>query len=210
MNVYLTLPKLQFLYQYNTDINIISVTMFTINEIKHLNSFAEWATPYILVQEEAQLLLPYTISLYFSICFCLFQKDTEISYLLLSQSYSFLLLLNIYFILFICCHCNGFSKGIYDKYVFQSSFLDDKLHKIILILLYRLLSVSSVAQLCPNLWDPMNCSTQGFPINDQLPEPAQTHVHWVGDAIQPSHPLTSISLLLLPSIFPSIRSFPMS
>ena len=51
----------------------------------------------------------------------------------------------------------------------------------------------------------MNCSTPGCPIHHQLPELAQTHVHQVGDAIQPSHPLPT--LLLLPSIFPSIRVF---
>ena len=51
-------------------------------------------------------------------------------------------------------------------------------------------SFSSVAQLCLNLCDPMNCSTPGFPLRHQLPELAQTHVHWVGDAIQPSHPLS--------------------
>ena len=41
--------------------------------------------------------------------------------------------------------------------------------------------------------NPMNCSTPGFPAHHQLPELAQTHVHWVGDAIQPSHPLLSPS-----------------
>ena len=51
----------------------------------------------------------------------------------------------------------------------------------------------------------MNCSTPGFPVHHQLPELAQTHVHWVGDTIQTSHPLSS--LFLLPSIFPSIRVF---
>ena len=51
----------------------------------------------------------------------------------------------------------------------------------------------------------MDCSTPGFPVLHQLLELTQTHVHWVGDAIQPSHPLSS--LLLLPSIFPSIRLF---
>ena len=40
---------------------------------------------------------------------------------------------------------------------------------------------------------PMNCSTPGFPVHHQLPESKQTHVHWVGDAIQPSHPLSSHS-----------------
>ena len=51
----------------------------------------------------------------------------------------------------------------------------------------------SVAQLCPTLWDPMGCSTPGLPVHHQLPEFTQTHVHWVGDAIQPSHPLSSPS-----------------
>ena len=52
---------------------------------------------------------------------------------------------------------------------------------------------SSVAQSCPTLWDPMNCSTLGLPVHHQLPEFTQTHVHWVSDAIQPSHPLSSPS-----------------
>ena len=50
-----------------------------------------------------------------------------------------------------------------------------------------------VAQLCPTLCDPMNCSMPGFPVLHHLPELAQTHVHWVGDAIQPSHLLSSPS-----------------
>ena len=52
---------------------------------------------------------------------------------------------------------------------------------------------SSVAQLCPTLCDPMNCSMPGLPVHHQLPEYTQTHVHWVSDAIQPSHPLSSPS-----------------
>jgi len=52
---------------------------------------------------------------------------------------------------------------------------------------------SSVAQLCPTLCDPVDCSMSGFPVHHQLLELAQTHVHWVGDAIQPSHPLSSPS-----------------
>ena len=50
---------------------------------------------------------------------------------------------------------------------------------------------SSVAQWCLTLCDPMNCSTPGLPVCHQLLEFTQTHVHWVGDAIQPSHPLSS-------------------
>ena len=53
---------------------------------------------------------------------------------------------------------------------------------------------SSVAQLCPTLCNPMDCSTSGFPIHHQLLELAQPHIHWVGDAIQSSHPLLSPSL----------------
>ena len=52
---------------------------------------------------------------------------------------------------------------------------------------------SSVAQLCPTLCDPMDCSMPVFPVHHQLPELTQTHVHWVGDAIQPSYPLSSPS-----------------
>ena len=53
---------------------------------------------------------------------------------------------------------------------------------------------SSVQSLsCVRLCDPMNCSMPGLPVHDQLPESTQTHVHWVGDAIQPPHPLLSLS-----------------
>ena len=52
---------------------------------------------------------------------------------------------------------------------------------------------SLVAQLCPTLCDPMECSTPGFPVHHQLPELTQTRVHCVGDVIQPSHPLSSPS-----------------
>ena len=53
--------------------------------------------------------------------------------------------------------------------------------------------VSSVIQSGPALCDPMDCSTPDLPVHLQLPEFTQTHVHWVGDAIQPSHPLSSPS-----------------
>ena len=56
-------------------------------------------------------------------------------------------------------------------------------------------SVSSVAQSCPTLCDPTDCSTPGFPVHHQLPELAQTRVPRVGNAIQPSHPLSSPSSL---------------
>ena len=52
---------------------------------------------------------------------------------------------------------------------------------------------SSVAQSCPTPCDTMDCSVPGLPVHHQLPELTQTHVQWVGDAIQPSHPLSSPS-----------------
>ena len=53
--------------------------------------------------------------------------------------------------------------------------------------------VSSIAQSCPTLWEPMDCSTPGLPVHHQLPEFDQTYVHGVSDAIQPSYPLLSPS-----------------
>ena len=66
-----------------------------------------------------------------------------------------------------------------------------------------------VAQLCPTLCNHINCSTPGFPVLHCLPESAQTHVHWVGDAIQPSHPLLPPSPLAL-SLSQHQGLFPMS
>ena len=81
------------------------------------------------------------------------------------------------------------------------------LHTHVCVCIYVFLSVqfSSVSQLCLTLCNPMNCSTPGLPVRHQLPELTQTHVHWVGDAIQPSHSL--LQSFLPPSIFPSIRVF---
>ena len=61
---------------------------------------------------------------------------------------------------------------------------------------------SSVAQLCPTLCDPMNRSTPGLPVHHQLPEFTQTHVHRVGDAIQPFHPLSSSAFFTVPFSHP--------
>ena len=52
---------------------------------------------------------------------------------------------------------------------------------------------SSVTQSCLTFWDPMDCRRPGLPVHHQLPELAQTHVYWISDAIQPSHPLSSPS-----------------
>ena len=71
---------------------------------------------------------------------------------------------------------------------------------------YWLLSPHCTFHCCCSVTSlPMDCSRPGFPVLHYLPEFAQTHVHWVDDAIQPCHPLSP--LLLLPSIFPSIRVF---
>ena len=70
------------------------------------------------------------------------------------------------------------------------------------------LSVQLVAQLCLTLCDPMNCSTPGLPVHHQLPEFTQTHVHWVSDAIQLSHPVVPFSSCL--QSFPASGSFLMS
>ena len=59
----------------------------------------------------------------------------------------------------------------------------------------RSVQFSSVAHSCPTLCNPMNRSTPGLPVHHQLPESTQTHGHCVGDAIQPSHPLSSPSPL---------------
>ena len=62
-----------------------------------------------------------------------------------------------------------------------------------IIYTFYTIQLSSVAQLCPTLCDPIDCSTPGLPVHHQLPEFIQTHVHWVSDAIKPSHPLSSPS-----------------
>ena len=71
--------------------------------------------------------------------------------------------------------------------------VDHKQHKHSLEQCLSSVQFSSVAQLCLTLCDPMNCSTPGLPVHHQLPDFTQTHVHQVGDAIQPSHPLSSPS-----------------
>ena len=85
-------------------------------------------------------------------------------------------------------HLEGISS------VFLSAVVLVDLHSVHLIWFLSIwLVVSSVAQLCPTLCNPMNHSMPGLPVHHQLLESTQTHVHWVGDAIQPSHPLSSPS-----------------
>ena len=102
-------------------------------------------------------------------------------------------------------YCDGLGK----EDTVTSSVAIDKFQrsKLLWLNLEHLISsvqFSSVAQSCLTFCDPMDCSMPGLPVYHQLPEFTPTHVHWVGDDIQPSHPLSS--LLLLPSIFP--RTFP--
>ena len=99
--------------------------------------------------------------------------------------------------LLIASSCDGESSHL--SYV-SSLFIEIQLtYNVVLISAIQksdsLISVqfSSVTQSCPTLCDPMDSSTPGLPIHHQLPESTQTHVHWVGDAIQPSHPLSSPS-----------------
>ena len=71
--------------------------------------------------------------------------------------------------------------------------LDTCLSSSVSFTLIRRVQFSSVTQSCPTLCDPMNHSTPGLPVQHQLPEFTQTHVHTVGDTIQLSHPLSSPS-----------------
>ena len=73
---------------------------------------------------------------------------------------------------------------------------------------YLLVQFSSVTQLCPILCDPMDCSTPGLPVHHPLPGFTQTHVHWVGDTIQPSSSVVPFSSCL--QSFPASGSFPVS
>ena len=88
--------------------------------------------------------------------------------------------MRIYFF-FIAYHYNGFFANVFS------------------------IQFSSVTESCLTLCKPMNCSMSGFPVHHQLLGLAQTHVHQVSDAIEPSPPLSS--LFLLPSIFPGVRVF---
>ena len=78
----------------------------------------------------------------------------------------------------------------------------------ILYISFSLVQFSSVAQSCLTLCDPMNHSTPSLPVHHQLPDFTQTHIHWVGDAIQPSHPVVPFSSY--PQFFPVSGSFQVS
>ena len=89
----------------------------------------------------------------------------------------------------VCCVC------IYmRKYAYKSHFTNnDATGQSIFSFQRQGHQFSSVAQSCPTLCNPMNCNTPGLPVPHQLPEFIQTHVHLVGDAIQPSHPVIPFS-----------------
>ena len=91
--------------------------------------------------------------------------------------------------------------------VWLSPFLHFPSETITSVISYQ--SVSSVAQSCPTLCNPMDCSTPGFPVHHQLPELAQTHVHRVSDAI-PTIPSTVIPFSSCLQSFPASGSFPVS
>ena len=96
---------------------------------------------------------------------------------------NFCLLLNVFRSLTI--------KAVIDVRAFYANF-----HLFISLISFSCLLVgsvpfSSVTQSCPTLCDPMDCSTPGLPVHHQLPGLTQTHVSWVGDLIQPFHPLSS-------------------
>ena len=88
--------------------------------------------------------------------------------------------------------------------------LDLQFHRVESLHLCWSVQFSSVSQSCPTVCDPMNRSTPGLPVHHQLPEFTQTHVHWVSDAIQPSHPLSSPSPPAPQKSLPASESFPMS
>ena len=86
---------------------------------------------------------------------------------------------------------------LYSKVIQLSIYIHSLSYSFPLWFNYRILNIvpcaiqfSSVAQSCPTLCDPMDCNTQGLPVHHQLPDFTQTHVHWVSDAVQPSHPLS--------------------
>ena len=100
----------------------------------------------------------------------------------------------------------------WDKFLTQYSFRNRSSFRDVPITTVAILhpnsqwqKLSSVVQLYPTLCDPMDCSMPGLPVYHQHPEPTQTHVHCVGEAIH--HLILCHPLLLLPSIFPSIRVF---
>ena len=87
--------------------------------------------------------------------------------------------------------CTFYNKTVIISIVFSISSLSHSSK----LSIWECHQFSSVTQSCPTICNPMNCSMPGLPVHHQLPKFTQTHVHRVGDAIQPSHPLSSPSPL---------------
>ena len=103
---------------------------------------------------------------------------------------------------YLCLHWSYFVCDFYVTFKNSSSHPMNGASQPYLVFLHIILSswycptsvqFSSVTQSCPTLCSPMNHSTPGLPVHQQLPESIQTHVHWISDAIQPYHPLSSPS-----------------
>ena len=92
-------------------------------------------------------------------------------------------------VIFILCLLMGYITLLVCEY-YTSLHLWNKRFLSLSVSMYQF---SSVTQTCPTLCSPMDCSTPGFPVYHQFPKLDETHVHRVGDAIQPSHPLSSPS-----------------
>ena len=95
----------------------------------------------------------------------------------------------------------------YPNYHLDSKLTEGK-NLIHIFVSFSSVQFTSVTQSCPTLCNPINHSTPGLPVHQQLPEFTQTHIHWVSDAIQPSYPLSSPSPLA-PNLSQH-QSFPMS
>ena len=107
----------------------------------------------------------------------------------------------------ICIFVPRFTLGISDGPLVMVHVLSSKTGRRMAF--FICISFSSVAQTCPTLYDPMDCSMPGLPVHHQLPEFTQTHVHLIGNAIQPSHPLLSPSPPAF-NLLPASGSFQMS
>jgi len=114
--------------------------------------------------------------LYFEKCHLLSRKEMKI-WLVVSQNKNYFHQVNIFLLKILPVY-------------FKAKYMINTINYLI-----ESVQFSSVVQSCPTLWDPMNHSTPGLPVHHHLPEFTQTHVNQVGDAIQPSHPLSSPSPL---------------
>ena len=110
--------------------------------------------------------------LYYSVCFLCFSFDQWVSW---------------------ACVLHRDSRVSREKKKKKTEICESSQSCIVLYCTYGSDQFSSVAQMYQTLCDPVDNSTQSFPVHHQLPELTQTHVHWVSDAIQPSHPLSSPS-----------------